>query len=444
MVDNMIIINLILIAIFFLCVLKLFTKIGYKILFLTYILLNFIQQIASVIYLNTGVFVNELNRTTYYVLESIPLFIFYTDIFFIALCFFAKKSSKYSKNTFAIKKSEGLSKWYCYGILLITVIFTMYTFADLCVSGIPMFNDFITHWNYYSAYSTLPYASTVNNLISVAMFLLGFAFVHTNNYCFRRICILVMMLSVILRILMGFRMSGLIDIPMNFYAIVVLSSPIEFKNVRQAFKIKYILIAILAVSSVVGIFIMSTFMNTNSSDIEVVIDLLVNRALGLGNHLWWAAEADELTGNGIIGHNLLNEILLIMTFGNQFDVNTGMYYLMNKYGNSYIVNVDIDHGIRFAATFITTTVYNWGYILAFIPIIIVARITIWFIYSMEDALRLDNFFQLALLCKIWVTFVTFVIASGTLAEWLNIENYLYFLLYLLIRKTVRNSRILIK
>ena len=444
MVNNMILINSILIVIFLFCILKLFTKIGYKILFLTYILLNFIQQIASIIYLNTGVFVNELNRTTYYVSESIPLFIFYTDIFFIALCFFAKKSNKYSKNTFSIKKSEGLSKWYCYGILLITAMFTMYTFADLCVSGIPMFNDFITHWNYYSVYSTLPYASTVNNLISVAMFLLGFAFVHNNNIYFKKTCIVIMMISVILRILMGFRMSGLIDIPMNFYAIVVLSSPIEFKNIRQAFKIKYILITIFVVSSVVGIFIMSTFMNTNSSDIEMIIDLLVNRALGLGNHLWWAAEADELTGNGIIGHNLLNEILLIITFGDQFDVNTGMYYLMNKYGNSYIVNVDIDHGIRFAATFITTTVYNWGYILSFIPIIIVAKITIWFIYSMEDALISDNFFQLALLCKIWVTFVTFVVASGTIAEWLNIENYLYFLLYLIIKNTIKSSKITIK
>lgn len=434
------IINIILIFIAIYFTLKIATILGGKFLLLIYILFNFAQQITSIIYLNTGVFVNELNRTTYNIPKSTPLFILYTDIFLIMLYYFGKKYKKQSIMTNIIIKSTTLSKTFCYGTILLTLGLVLYTLADLAISGIPMFVDLITHYNYYSTYSTLPFASTINNWLTISMYLLGFAYVHIDKKIFRMSCIVLVIFAMGIRILMGFRMSGLIDIPLNFLAIVALISKEEFKNIRQILKPKYVILALGIIISVITIFIASTIFNGNAESVSVGFEVLINRAFGLGNHLWWAAEADNITGNDFFGHNLLKEIGAIFTGKSQYDVDTGIYYLMKKYGYSYIVNVDIKHGIRYAATFITTAVYNWGYFFAIIPITIIARVTIGFINSIEYALKRDNFIQLLLICKIWGTFSTFLIASGTMAEWLNIENYIYFIIYFALRYARKRTR----
>ena len=142
----------------------------------------------------------------------------------------------------------------------------------------------------------------------------------------------------------------------------------------------------------------------------------------------------------MFGHNLLAEFDAILTGKSAYDVSIGMYHLMKKYGDSYIVGVDIKHQIRYAATFITTAVYNFGYFFAPIQLAINAKIMIWFISSIDRAVKEDRFFQLLLLCKVWGTFSTFITATGTMTEWLNLENYFYLLLCFILRCFVGNRR----
>lgn len=434
------IINIFLISIAVYYIMRLATVIGTKIILLLYILFNFAQQIASIIYLNTGVFVTELNRTTYYIPESIPLFVFYTDVFLAMLCFFGRRYEReYSVKSYE-KKSDKLTGFFCYGVLILIVALALYTLADLVVSGIPMFSDSITRYNYYSIYSTLPYAATINNWLSISMYLLGFAFVHIEKKYFRASCVFLVVFTMVIRVLMGFRMSGLINIPLNFGAIIVLMLNVELKNMRQILKPRYIIGIMGLVSAIIAVFIISTISNGNAESISKGFEILINRAFGLGNHLWWAAEADKVSGNDFFGHNFIEEIGAILTGKGPFDVNTGIYHLMKKYGDSYIVNVDIRHGIRYAATFITTVVYNWGYLFAIIPITIISRVTIGFINEIERTLKTGKFFQLLLICKIWGTFSTFLTASGTMTEWLNIENYIYFLVYFILRYIGKRNR----
>lgn len=434
------IINSMLICMTIYYILKLVKILGTKILLLVYILFNFAQQIVSILYLNSSVFVIELKKTTYYVPESSPLFILYTNIFLIFLCYFAQ--NKFSVNSKEIiARSTNVSKSFCYGAIVLTIIFAIYSMMDLIISGIPMFIETITHYNYYSTYSTLPFASTVNNWLGISMFLIGFTYVHIEKRYIRVTCVLLVIATMVIRILMGFRMSGLIDIPLNFLSVVALLSNVKFKNIKQIIRPKYFIWGIVIVLTVCIIFIATTIGNGNATNISLGVDILINRAFGLGNHLWWAIEADNTTGNSIFGHNILNEIKSIFLCKTQYDVNSGMYYIMKKYGNSYIVNVDIKDGIRYAATFITTSVYTWGYLLAIIPIALMAKITINFISSIEYALKADKFIQLLLLCKIWGTFTTFLIASGTYTEWLNPENYMYFILYFLIHRWGRKYKL---
>lgn len=425
------ILNSLLIFVGIYLLLKLITLLDAKSIFIFYLIINFSQQIASIIYLNTGVYVSELGRRTYFVPESAPLFILYVDIFLLFMCYFARRTS--TKNLFKEPvKVNNLSRLFCYGVLFITACLAIYTTADLLVSGIPMFVTQITRYNYYEFYSRLPYASTVNNLMGLCMYLLGYTYVHMPKRRLRKMCIFFVILCTILRLLMGNKMSGLINVPLNFLAIVALLSDFKLKNIGSLLKPKYVIVAIVAVISVIALFVGSSILNGTADNISQGIEMLVNRAFGLGNHIWWAAEADQVTGNDFFGHNLGSEIWALLSGKNQFDLNTGIYHLMQKYGDSYIVSVDIIHHIRYAATFITTAVYNWGYFFAIFPIAFTAYATIWFLNSIEAALMRDRFFQMVLLCKIWGTFSTYVVASGTMTEWLNPENYIYFLAYFLL------------
>lgn len=433
------ILNSLLIFIGIYLLLKLITLLDAKSIFIFYLIINFLQQIASIIYLNTGVYVSELGRSTYFVPESAPLFILYVDMFLLFMCYFASRAS--AKHLFKEPvRVNNLSLFFCYGILFITACLAIYTTADLLVSGIPMFVTQITRYNYYEFYSRLPYASTVNNLMGLCMYLLGYTYVHMSKRWIRRMCVFFVILCTVLRLLMGNKMSGLINIPLNFLAVVALLSNFKLKNIRSLLKPKFIIVAIVAVIFIMAFFVGSSILNGTADSVSRAIERLVNRAFGLGNHMWWAAEADQVTGNDFFGHNLGSEIWALLGGKNQFDLNTGMYHLMQKYGDSYIVGVDIRHHIRYAATFITTAVYNWGYFFVIFPIAFTAYVTIWFLSSIESALMRDRFFQMVLLCKIWGTFSTYIVASGTMTEWLNPENYIYFLSYFLLHSYGKKHR----
>lgn len=432
-------IDLILIAVACFFCLKIIQIYGARAILLVWTMLTFAQQIASTIYLNTGVYVNELGRTTYYVAKSTPLFILYVDIFLFFLVCFGKNKMSISRDA-VILESTNLSTLVCYSSLLLTIALAGYTILDMLVSGIPMMTSVITHYNYYTTYSRLPMASTINNLLGTSMYLLGYAYVHIDKKHFRRICVLLVLSTMIVRFMLGYKMSGLIDIPLNFIAVAVLLSKVNFKTLRQVIKPQYVLLGLVIALGVVALFVFSVISSGTADDASIAFRVFMNRAFGLGNHLWWSAEADTVSGNSLFGHNLLAEFDAILTGKSPYDVSIGMYHLMKKYGDSYIVGVDIKHQIRYAATFITTAVYNFGYFFAPIQLAINAKIMIWFISSIDRAVKEDRFFQLLLLCKVWGTFSTFITATGTMTEWLNLENYFYLLLCFILRCFVGNRR----
>ena len=151
-------IDLILIAVACFFCLKIIQIYGARAILLVWTMLTFAQQIASTIYLNTGIYVNELGRTTYYVAKSTPLFILYVDIFLFFLVCFGKNKMSISRDA-VILESTNLSTLVCYSSLLLTIALAGYTILDMLVSGIPMMTSVITHYNYYTTYSRLPMAS---------------------------------------------------------------------------------------------------------------------------------------------------------------------------------------------------------------------------------------------------------------------------------------------
>lgn len=224
------------------------------------------------------------------------------------------------------------------------------------------------------------------------MYLLGYAYVHIDKKHFRRICVLLVLSTMIVRFMLGYKMSGLIDIPLNFIAVAVLLSKVNFKTLRQVIKPQYVLLGLVIALGMVALFVFSVISSGTADDASIAFQVFMNRAFGLGNHLWWSAEADTVSGNSLFGHNLLAEFDAILT-GKVHMMLALVCTINEKYGDSYIVGVDIKHQIRYAATFITTAVYNFGYLFAPIQLAINAKIMVWFISSIDYAVKEDRFFN---------------------------------------------------
>jgi len=430
------IIEILLLVVTIYLALRFITILGEKSILLLYMIIHFAQMIMSQFYLNAGNYAYELGKITYYVLESTVLFLFYIDVFLCFLIFFARRVSYKSIAKIEPVKRDDMDSVICRWTIWLVLVLMLYVSLDIVVSGIPLFVSSITRYNYWSSYSTLPFASTVNNWISVGMFLLGYAYVHINKKSFRVICILEVVFVVALRMLMDQKMSGVVDTVLNFIAIAVLSSDNRLSKIRNLINLKYIIIALCIAATAIGIYVFNVTYNGKADSLVMAIELLQERAFGLGNHLWWAAEADNRTGNSLLGRNTLQEVLSVLELRDINDLKAGLYYLMLQYGVGYIVQADINGGVRFGATFLNTSIYYFGYIFAILIIAFVALLVVKFVYMLNYCVKTNRVFPFILLCKIWGTFATYVYASGALTEWINVENFIYFLLfyYLLTRR----------
>lgn len=429
----MIIIEILLVIVTIYMALKFIAILGEKSVLLLYMIIHFAQMIMSQFYLNAGNYAYELGRITYYVPKSTALFLFYIDVFLGFLILFARRASNKSIARIEPVERRDVDNVICRCSIWLVLVLILYVFLDIAISGVPLFVSSITRYNYWSSYSTLPIASTANNWISVGMFLLGYSYVHIKKKSFRLICIFEVLCVIILRMLMDQKMSGVLDTVLNFVAIATLSSKSGLGRIRNLVKLKYIIISVCVALAAIGLYVFNVTYSGKVDTLSAAIELLQERVLGLGNHLWWAAEADHINGNNLFGRNTLQEVLSVLELRDIYDLNAGLYYLMIQYGAGYIVRADINGGVRYGATFLNTSIYYFGYIFAILIIAFVAWLVVKFVYTINYCVKTNRVIPFILVCKIWGTFAIYVYASGALTEWINVENLIYFLLFYYLR-----------
>lgn len=417
-----------LLAAFVAICIQLVRKIGRLAILLLYPVIMIVQYILNLVTLDSGVFVYELGITTSNA-YSAQAYVLFLVVFLLFLTLFCPKQSKISISPFT-KEGRGfiVRRYSCFFLIVIVIslCFIAYVLLDMVVSGIPLLSGgVITHYNFFKDYSRLPLAGSASNLLTFCAALLGAYYALSDKRRAKFIALVVTALMLACRVMLGFKMTGLIDVAIAFLVGAVLfgadASKLKTKNALR-------IIAILAALSVsfVALYLNYMIISGEAVSLAQAIDLLSERVFGMGAHLWWAALVDQSSGFGLFPRSDV-ELLSPFMLMNEFDTSLGVYGMMLQYGNPIVVTADVAGGVRYTADFITTAIYYNGYILGTIAIISVAGLVAAFLRLFDKLVcdgRLASFFVAYYL---FIPFTTYLCATGTLTTFFNVKTYVVLL-----------------
>lgn len=417
-----------LLAVFVVLCFQLVRKVGRLAILLLYPVIMIVQYIANLVTLDSGVFVYELGITTSNA-YSAQVYILFLVVFLLFLTLFCPKHSEVSINPFTKERRESIVRRYSYYFLIVIVIslcFIAYVLLDMVVSGIPLLSGgVITHYNFFKDYSRLPFAGSASNLLTFCAALLGVYYALSDKRHTRITALVVTTLIFACRVMLGFKMTGLIDVAIAFLVGVVLfGTGVSKLKTKGALRI----IAILAVLSVafVGLYLNYMIISGEAASLTQALDLLSERVFGMGAHLWWAALADQSRGFGLFPRSDV-ELLSPFMLMDELDTSLGVYGMMLQYGNPIVVTADVAGGVRYTADFITTAIYYNGYIMGTVVIISVAGLVAAFLRLFDKLVcdgRVVSFFVAYYL---FIPFTTYFCATGTLTTFFNVKTYVVLL-----------------
>lgn len=409
-------------------------RLGRLSVLLLYPAIVMVQYVANCIVLDSGIYVYELGKLTYNT-YSAQKYLLFLAIFLCCLILFTPRKALPPSYALTALDRCSLRKewsWLFYASFILTVILSSYVLLDMAVSGIPLLsNGIITHYNYFKDYSSLPLAGAASNYLTFCAALLGanYSLCETKRQKGRTVFLLGLALSV--RILLGFKATGLIDVAIA-YLIGALLFGYRVDASKQKRLLKVVLIALFALTAIIFLFLNYQVMSGEARSISEAWEMLGERFFEMGAHMWWSETADASVFGQLLPLDL-SEMTSVFSFGDEFDPGVGVYGMMQRYGDSYIVDVDMHNQVRFTADFITTAIYYDGLILGLVQIAICAGIVSLFMRLFATVVRERNPLNFVIAYRIFIPFTTYLCATGTLTTFFNLETYFVILILLYIK-----------
>lgn len=401
-------------------------RIGRLAILLLYPGIMMAQYVANLITLDSGIYVYELGTTTYNV-YSAQVYIIFLIIFIYALVLFSPKRLRSRIAMQSLSQGERVSlikkyQWFILLIFIASISFVGYVLLDMAVSGVPLLSrGTITHYNYFNAYSKLPAADTANNLLTFCAAVLGAFYVLSIERWQKILALVVTAAMLVCRVLLGFKMTGLIDVVIAFAVGAILFGA-DTRKLKSTSGLRTALIFIVLAFAAIILYLNYAIYSGEAANIAQALDMLVERVFGMGAHLWWAALADRSNGLSLFPRTA-EETLSPFTFMSELDTSIGVYGMMIAYGNPIVVTADIAGGVRYTADFITTTMYYDGYILGIIVILGIAGVTACFIRLFDGLAANAEVASFFVAYYLFVPFTTYLCATGTLTTFFNLKSY---------------------
>lgn len=385
---------------------------------------NIVVSTFSLLFIEKGLYISELRINSY---KTNSLFVFILYIFIFVLIFYNIRKEK----KLELKKPEGFINKSVYKLLIpISVIILIYLLIDLFISGAPLItHSSLSKYKYFMYVSQLPLTSKFYSLIVYYFpIFYGVLFSTSEKNKKKKYCIIYIMCTIIYLFLIGYKVSGVKTVLFGFLIPIVFRSYLNGKiKFNFALLKKFLLIIFLMIF---GILINYRILGDGSSASEQ----LSNRTFALTSHLWWITEnyreknsikLEEIFSN--LGYNLNS----IIENKSVFDNKLGVVKIMFKFAPQDIAKYYVEHDTRMATGFITTHLYDYGYIFTIIFVVIFAIFYRYLIDNFCIALCSGNVVNIVIINKLLVYYQTFLWNSGTVTEFFNYENLilLFFLIF---------------
>ncbi|WP_152595761.1 DUF6418 domain-containing protein [Bifidobacterium mongoliense] len=391
---------------------------------------------------------SELGYTTWNAFAG-PKFFFLLSIFFFLIGFFSGKGMDVYESFENTRINGVVSQKVIYRrknltmpayiFPIIGLIFSGYLLFNMSVSGIPLLSgNQVTRFNYWSEYSALPGAGQINNLLTVIAAGLGFTYAQTElstgksnvRSKHQLSCICIALLFACIRFLLGYKVSGIIDIIFAYligYIFLLFSFKKIAANIYKKLLIYGSAIVLLAVTS----YLFWQVLSGNFSTIGQAWQALLERQFLLSGHMWWAVASDTRVSGNPFPSNY-SELRSVFLQKDIYNPDSGVYGLMQKYSQSDIVENYISHKVRFSANFFAVSLFYNGIIITVIAIAINAIILVTFLKLFSDDAIHQRSLAFVILFRIFQIFSTYVTGSGTLTEFYRINVLLLISIYFIV------------
>lgn len=202
------------------------------------ILIYWTQLLVSSAYIETGVYLKDIGRTSYATGVTIRLFLM-IELMLGVISYLAKRHPK----QIPISPREGAYNFRDFkGILWLLFLMYTYRLIDILVSGNILTNSAVTRFNYFSKFSKLPLANVVDYFSFPCLWILGYIMLLGENKRQRLFPLFIVLMNYVSLFLRGIEFGGYLQCTAYFFGPLLLSMATRRKLVR----IRYVVLASLA------------------------------------------------------------------------------------------------------------------------------------------------------------------------------------------------------
>ncbi|WP_394513474.1 DUF6418 domain-containing protein [Priestia aryabhattai] len=402
-----------------------------------FIFLLYFYQLTAVVsnlYLEHGnVFITEQSIYSYGSGSTFRL-VLYNLAFFLPLSYFLNKMDKVKHLKILSLKTKENSAYLTPFFLLLIVFSLLLLYANLFISGIPLFNDQINRYTFWENASKVGFAQKIHYQISVFGFILGILNSYSKKKKTKVLTVFLLIFSIIYLILFGekfssiFRTIYMFSIP--FFTMKLITKK-QFLSSRDYFKI---LLAIM-------LFLVLIFYNY-SGKTESAFDLFINRAFALQGHTWWGADKYFVNHPDFNNFAQLKNEVSEITSPTENHEKTGMRFLMLLISPISLASQYITNNVNFTMAYPAILLFSFGKIGTLVFQILMALLTAIVIKTYRDAIVNKRIILGLLSTKIYISLFT-LSYQGDFSDFFNLSTVLiiYIILFSYLISNVKSIRI---
>lgn len=374
----------------------------------------------SLISLDAGKYVKELDNYTFYGDTALYYFL-YIAIFYAFINIFISVVNKKIKKINIIAPCSPIRDWRYTVINIVGYLGVLYMIFDMAISGIPLLSHgSIDRYNYWSSYSTLPMAKYVSLMLTIICVALGFQFASQKLENKKSKKWLILLIAIFLiRILLGYKASGIIDLILGF-TIGYLYRISIFRKVSLK---KILGLVVLIYLVIICFYCTSQIIYGKYANVGEALGAIFGRFF-LSGQMEWSVLSDP-TVRGSLWVNNYDELLSVFCGGNDMDPNIGVYGLMNEYAPFETYNLYFERSVRFVSGFIAVSLYYNGIVFTIMLCALNALIFSIFYLIFKKCSIYNYILTFTLVFYVYNLFTTYLDGSGTLTSFWNLNTYMY-------------------
>lgn len=229
-------INLVVFLMFIMTIIHFYNKHTEYFFAMLIVIIYWAQLLVSSTYIETGVYLKDIGKTSYATGVTIRLFLM-IELMLGVIIYLAGRNPKPQavdvKNGKYVYKNFKMVLW---------ILFLMYgyRFADVMISGNILTNSSITRFNYFSDYSTLPFAQVLDYFSYPCLWILGYIFLLGETKKQKACPLFIFIIDLITVFLRGVEFGGFLQSTLYFIGPMLL----VLAKKRKLLKLRYAIVAV--------------------------------------------------------------------------------------------------------------------------------------------------------------------------------------------------------